>query len=252
MDTKNEPIKNTCVLCFWFLMFFMGTMMIVFIGLKPQIEYKESFIEGTCLSLSINSTSKYCCEVTDCWCDYCNSIKQCSIIETLPQYSGNQCCSSSTCCKTESCYDSTTCSDDGNGGQTCTTSTSCTCDETINERCFYQCGICYETHLKYVPRPPIPDLRNRSIVLNCGLNQTYCLENNEIKYAFNKTWACWYNSKDDTIVFDNNYKISGGLIAGTVILSMCALFCLIGMICCCCCDETKTFKTIMSLPTIKT
>jgi hypothetical protein len=217
----------------FFGLFFLATMLIVFLGLKPEIDYGKSFIEGPCVSKNISTINKYCCEVVGCTCNYCNNANLCSIIETLPHYSSNKCCSSDTCCKEESCftYSSETCTGTGND-QTCTTTwiTQCDCIETINQFCSYVCGTCYSTHLTYQPLYPIPDTNYRTTLLNCGLNATDCRINNELKYAINNTWGCYYNTKDQSIVFDNNYKVSGGLIAGTVLLSLCALITLISTI----------------------
>jgi hypothetical protein len=202
-----HEIEKKQLFTFLFIIFSILSLTFAFLLLKPQIDYKESFIEGRCKSLSLFTKSTYCCEVDNCWCDYCSSMYFCSFVENLPKHNGSECCSSSTCCKQK-----------GNRGR---------CRESIIETCSYKCGDCYYTNVNYFFNDL---LNNMNVTLKCSVNDILCKYNNEQKYAQNNTWECWYNTQDNSLVFENNYKVDSDVIFIVTLFSVgafCFLFLLI-------------------------
>lgn len=220
--TKNNLIIGTVAFVTGFIIFILVTTTVYI----PEKENLENTEKKVCFIEDFEISSSSCHHFSNCNCGC--SLESCSTF--LSRQENGICCRDSCCVRREcrSCI-----------RQRCSTRerrTTCTpyvdsccsrvCVETSTEACRVDWGQCYTVTITF--RLTFQFLE-RSLVRNCGFNDTECVERLEEEFQVGEEKTCYHNTINDSVSFSkpSESKYRGSLVGICISVPIMFFACLV-------------------------
>jgi hypothetical protein len=198
-----------------FLASLLITLMIFFLCVKPDLQYKDPHVETICTYGKTQLIQNRCCDIINCKCSECGSAPSCLSLKSNQSLGlledSISCCNGYRCCNSgrDTCfrdvYYDCWCYDVGDKRycSTCHDSVGYPCgpekcwNSVSNDLCTQVCGICSQLITTYYYNVTNREQFVTSVLkTSCGRDDFACIHSWQQTHPEGQEQSCWYDSNN--------------------------------------------------------